>query len=118
MQFGFGFILDDVGLYPFFLLLQFHECVLALHRSDLLSGGYFRPFFLCVGEMETGKDTIQVHLSRFLHDVYVCYEHSVLLLGDGLFVCEVLDLVFVGWNSKEERMDGWEESRYRAMHGS
>jgi len=72
---------------PFLLLLQFHECILALYRSDLLSGGYFRFFFLRVAEMETGKDKIQVHLSRFLHDVYVCYEHSVLLLGDGLFVC-------------------------------
>ena len=62
--------------------------------------------------METGKDTIQVHLSRFLHDVYVCYEHSVLLLGDGLFVCEVLDLVFVGGIQKKNGwMDGWEESR-------
>jgi hypothetical protein len=56
----------------------------------------------------TGKDKIQVHLSRFLHDVYVCYEHSVLLLGDGLFVCEVLDFGFwwVEWHSKEW-MDGW-----------
>jgi hypothetical protein len=38
----------------------------------------------------------------------VCYEHSVLLLGDGLFVCEVLDLDLVGGIQKK---NGWMDGR-------
>jgi hypothetical protein len=81
----------------------FWHCIGAIYfLVDTLDTSFY--VWVLETERETGKDKIQVHLSRFLHDVYVCYEHSVLLLGDGLFVCEGLDLDLVGGIQKK---NGW-----------